>query len=321
MKIQTMFFGPQNYAQNVRSVNSSNVSSNPVSKSNYCDLNFGNNDKAHYVRVFDPAKEIKDEQKYRNELLNRFYVEIKDKNGKPITNKKGEPVTVLDPKIKGALDSMKFEFNGPHGEKFEGSIKDAIDRFVIYDKNSPAFILGVLHGCSKESIEDIVKYGPDMRKTTRSVFGPGMYFAVGEGDAQDYSSAKLIANLIRTTRPNGELGKFVRFDGAFYENIKNQQVMSALGDILAIEPEPKEYDPFRPHYIAMAKAETPFNVLDEYCRNVICDDLGIDVGYGSARGYHDCFVVFNPDVVQKPADYGSETLNRNDYSYSAYYGY
>lgn len=50
MKIQTMFFGPQNYAQNVRSVNSSNVNSNPVSKSNYCDLNFGNNDKAHYVR-------------------------------------------------------------------------------------------------------------------------------------------------------------------------------------------------------------------------------------------------------------------------------
>lgn len=279
------------------------------------DLNFGNNDKSHYVYVFDPAKEAIEEEKYRNEMMDRFFVPVADSEGNIVTDKNNKPVTELDPRIKNALDSMTFEFLGPDGEKFVGTIAQAIERFVIFDDNSQESYNGLLHGTSQDSIKNIIENGPDMRKVRTSAFGPGMYFALTEGDAQDYSSAKLQADVVKTTRENGEKGKFARFNTNFYDNIKNSQVLHALNEILDIEPEPSEYNPFRPYYFSKVKSEIPMRVFDEYCRNIIKDDLGIDAAYAFTRGYHPCVVVFNPDSVVNTKEYGIYGSSDSSYYY------
>lgn len=315
MKIQSVISNQKVNCATALSAIKENKADSSAFGTSKVDLNFGNNDKAHFVYVFDPAKEAIEEEKYRNEMMDKFFVPIADSQGNVVTDKNNKPVTELDPRIKDALDSMTFEFVGPDGEKFEGTIAQAIERFVIFDDNSQDSYNGLLHGTSQDSIKNIIENGPDMRKVRTSAFGPGMYFALTEGDAQDYSSAKLQADVVKTTRENGEKGKFARFNTNFYDNIKNSQVMLALNEILDIEPEPKEYNPFRPYYFSKVKSEIPMRVFDEYCRNIIKDDLGIDAAYAFARGYHPCVVVFNPDSVVNTKEYGAYGSSDSSYYY------
>lgn len=313
MKIQSVTASSPFYALNSAAGLKTSGNVNFKANSAVSDLNFGNMDKTHYVRVFDPKQEIIDEENYRQELLGRFFVDKKDEDGNLVTDKNSKVATELDPAIKQALDSTVFEFKGPDGKLFEGTIKDAIERFVIYDDNLPERFVGLLHGTSRENIKAIMENGPDMRKVKNSAFGPGMYFALSEGDAQDYSGAKLMADVVRMQRNDGEKGKFVRWDGNFYDKITNGNVISALDKILDIEPEPLEYDPFRPYYIGRVKSEIPHRILDEYCRNVIKDELAIDAGYGTAPGFHSCIVVFNPDSIVNMSDYSQQSNNYQSY--------
>ena len=78
--------------------------------------------------------------------------------------------------------------------------KDAINAYIVDTLDEDTEFHRVIHGSSLESINNIINNGPDMRQTTTTTttnaFGPGMYFAFSEGDAHDYSSAKLMADVI-----------------------------------------------------------------------------------------------------------------------------
>ena len=280
-------------------------------------VSFGNYaQNARYTRVYNPVQEAIEEEKYRQELLKPYFSNVYDSSGKIVLSNDGEPMTVLNPAIVDELDHAAFDFASSSGHGISrGSIRDAVSNFMINDDTIPDSFHNVLHGTSRESIENILKYGPDLRKTRNAAFGPGMYFALCEADAHDYSPAKLKADVIRSKRSNGANGKFVRLNDCFYNKIANSEVYNKLNQILEIEPEPLEYDPLRPAYIPNVKSEVCTRVLDEYCRNIIKDDLEIDAAYAAAPNYHTCLVVFNPDSVVNMSDY---TQQPKDVTYNAF---
>lgn len=286
-----------------------------VSNSPFASVNFKGDMGGGYMRIFDPAKEQIERENYRKEFMDKIFVEVADENGNPILDNALRPKTILDPAIKEALDNSVFHFEGPDGEKFSGTIKEALEKYITYvDDDSVIMYQGLLHGCSQESLNDIIENGPDMKKISRSVFGPGMYFALSEGDAQDYSSAKVKADIVKTKRENGEIGKFVRLKGAFYEKVTNMAVTNMACQLAGIDPESIYcYPQGQPYYISQIKQEVAKKLIDEYCRNILVDELGIDAGYGHAPYHHSCIVVFNPDSVQNASNYNEETNTQRNY--------
>ena len=218
----------------------------------------------------------------------KVLVTKKDEAGNKILDKYGNPVIRLNPEIKKTMDKETFEFTGPDGEKFTGTVKEALLAYIrdIRDLDENRYS-GLYHGSSLESIKKIKEQGPDPRKTTSVGFGPGMYFAFSEGDAHDYSGAKIKADLQKHKREDGVTGKFAVFNGLFYRNIKTPEVAKKLQEIT---PTSTDID----------------SLLNDYCREILVDDLKIDAGYGFARSHHPCVIVFNPDVI-------SNIRNSNEY--------
>lgn len=308
MQIQKMIL---NYPQQQISLTKNEKKENEASKCNnsikdvpnyfYTPLNFGNR-----VIVFDPQEEIRKEKELRKNLFNQFMVEQTDSEGNVITDKNGRPLTKLDPQIKEMLDSTIFEFEAPDGSKMKGTIKDAISSYIVETLDDEARFHGLIHGTSTEAISDIINNGPDMRQTSRSAFGPGMYFAFSEGDAHDYSTAKLTADIIPQERESGDIGKVVRFNTNFYDKINNCNIRNAIIDFTGLEA-PNE--PGQPYYIDRAYMELPSKLIDEYCRELMVEDMGIDAAICSAYGYHSCAVALNPDSVKNIQEYNSYTNN------------
>lgn len=252
--------------------------------------------------VFDPREIIRKENEYKEELVNTFFVTQELPNGKSVKK--------LDPEIKERLDELEFEFEGPDGEKFSSDVKNAIEAFIQRDEEGFDVIRNLLHGTMCESIDDIIKNGIDPMKCKRTVFGPGFYFAFSEGTAQDYSSAKLEADIKRTQKEDGTKARIVRFDGDFYNKISNCALTTAVNDILGLDVGfDSPYNPFAPDYRRL-NSEFISKVVDEYCRDILVNELKIDAGYGNARGYHSCLVVFNPDSIENVRDYSAEQKNR-----------
>lgn len=261
----------------------------------YTPLNFGNR-----VIVFDPQEEIRKEKELRENLFNQFMVEQTDSNGNVITDNNGHPITKLDPKIKEMLDSTIFEFEAPDGSKMKSTIKDAISAYIVDTLDDDTVFNGLIHGASTESISNIINNGPDMRQTSRKTFGPGMYFAFSEGDAHDYYTSKLTADIIPQKRENGEIGKIVRFNTNFYNKINNFNLHRAIIDFTGLKA-PNE--PGQPYYIAQAYIELPSKLIDEYFRNLIVEEMGIDAAICISHAYHPCAVVFNANAVKNIQEY------------------
>lgn len=271
-------------------------------------VSFGSINKSMcYSRICNPAQEAIEKEEYRQKLLSAYFSKAYDKSGNPVVCPDGEVKTELDKSIVDKLDKSNFEFELPMGQGvFRGPIKQAIINFMVSDDRLPDGFCGVLHGTSKENLASILSHGPNLRNARNTAFGPGMYFALCEADAQDYSPAKLKADVVRAEHANGQRGKFVRLNECFYNKITTPEVYNALDKILDIEPEPTEYDPLRPSYIPTVKYEIPTRVLDEYCRNIINNDLGIDVAYATAPYHNTCLVVFNPDSIVNMSDYSQD---------------
>lgn len=251
----------------------------------------------------DLMKRINDEKNYNNEIYEKCFTPLRDKSGKPILDKKGQKIMILLPEIKDQLDSSVFTFKDFQDKEFQGTIKDAFQTFAQNFDNQPEVMERLLHGTSQESIKDIIENGVKIPRSTNTYFGPGMYFAISEGDAQDYSSAKLMADVIRVPRENGEKGKFVRFYGDYYDRIKAATIKKTTELIeQATGLSPKSL-PDEPYYKSNARCCLPFLIFGEYCRQALVNDLGIDAAYASAPYHHSCVVVFNADAVKNVQKY------------------
>ena len=245
-----------------------------------------------------PAESTNAEKaEYEKSLMNKFFVKLTDENGNLIRTSHGREVDVLVPGIKEEMDSRIFKFTDANCNEFEGTVKDIIERHIIYDDNLKDKYERMFHGTDKNYIKDILENGPDVTRSSRVVFGPGMYFALSEGDAQAYSDGKLLADIVKTTRQNGEQGKFVRVNGAYYDRMAQSDVMRTLGKLLGTEVTGADYQGNTPYYVPTSKMSVQNKVLNEYCRRILVDELGIDAAFALDSAYHTCIVVFNPDSI------------------------
>ena len=252
----------------------------------YHPVNFG--------RIFNPTEEIKKEKELKESLLNQFIIEQKDPEGNILRNNHGQPIKKLDPKIKHMLDSKTFDFTAPDGTQMNCTVEEAIKAYIVETFDEDKKYNDLLHGTSTESIEDILTNGIDMSKTQRNAFGPGMYFAFSEGDANDYSSSKIIADITPQQRNSNQKGRIVRFNNNFYDQINTYQTYTAIQDFIDLK---RPINAEQSYYIENVYREIPSKLFDEYVRELLVDDMGIDAAQCYASYHHPCVVVFNPDAI------------------------
>lgn len=284
---------PNRVSGNFRNLKNNNQSQKSVSFGSYYDNSFS--EELRRVNI--------EQNKYRDEIYEKCLTPLCSNSSMPINDKKGKVEMTLLPEIKNRLDGSVFKFKDFNNEEFKGSIKEAFKKFIMNLDAQPEVMERLFHGTSQESINAILEKGVRIPRSTNTYFGPGMYFAMSEGDAQDYSPAKLIADITRVTRKNGEKGKFVRVYGDYYDRIKDAAILDTtqiIDDVTGINGRPL---PNEPYYRLNARYSLPLLILGEYCRRVLVDDLGIDAAYASAPHHHSCVVVFNADSVKNIQKY------------------
>lgn len=200
-------------------------------------------------------------KEYFDKIMNVCF----DKNGK------------LDERLKCYLDNTKFNIATSGGEKKSMTIKEAIESSIFreYDVD-----LNLYHATfTKEVGEQIIKEGFDPNKISRTQFGPGFYFSPSEGAAMAYNSAILRADC---------KGKCAHVDGPYFDRITDSNVTSDIAKFIGLSS--KGYGTgTQEHNVAR-------RVLHEYTRNMIIDELGYDMAYGSSR-FDSCYVVYNPKAI------------------------
>lgn len=168
------------------------------------------------------------------------------------------------------LDTVMIDHNGK-----KVSVTEALQ--TLFPKEAEeAHYTNLKHKTMRENVDNIINNGFDFSKITLTNYGPGIYFG-SEGDIQIYQGDTLNAS----------------FDGraATSLNVKSyNQVREKL------ENEVRNY--FRMGFTDIEKVmiehEVISTALNEYCRNKIVDELGIDGVIAPEVGY---FVVFNPNSI------------------------
>lgn len=168
------------------------------------------------------------------------------------------------------LDTVMIDHNGK-----KVSVTEALQ--TLFPKEAEeAHYTNLKHKTMRENIDNIINNGFDFSKITLTNYGPGVYFG-SEGDIQIYQGDTLNAS----------------FDGraATSLNVKNyNQIKEKLVNEVRNHLGLGFYDISN----MMIEFEVIGTVLNEYCRNKIVDELGIDGVIAPEVGY---FVVFNPNSI------------------------
>ncbi len=159
----------------------------------------------------------------------------------------------LNPVIKKFLDEKEFVFEV--GNKTEaGTIKKLVQSCIFNQRDIDADYYHATR--SRETADKIIREGFDKNFISRTKYGPGFYFTMGEGDARNYGSSVLSAHL---------KGKAAVMNKNWFSAIDNSSAKKAIGKFTNDS----------------GSAE---KVLNEYVRELLTDDLGYDFVY-SSNGY------------------------------------
>ena len=176
----------------------------------------------------------------------------------------------LEPVVKKLLDESKFIFDTDDGKQLM-TIKDFIEKIIVRVDNQRSFPDMYHASFSKETIDKIIKNGFDKNHIFRAQNGPGFYFAFAEGQAMNYGTAKLKADVE---------GKMAVFPHRWYDKITHET--DALDRIKKFTGAANDVN----------KASEAEKALNEYVRNMLVDEFGYDLGYANGE-----LVCFNPDVI------------------------
>lgn len=185
----------------------------------------------------------------------------------------------LNPQIVEYLDNTKFNIETDvRGEKQNMTVKEAINSSI---NGVDDVSLSLYHATfGTETIEQIRQNGFNPEKISRTKLGPGFYFSPSEGGAREYSSAVLMADCT---------GKCARMKQSFFEKIMESGIVTKLSNFIGLNS--------RDYATGMAESEVSTRIINEYARNYLVNDLGIDMAYGSTGRFESCFAVFNPDSI------------------------
>lgn len=183
----------------------------------------------------------------------------------------------LDSRLKDYLDNTKFEIADKNGIKRMMTVKEAIEGSILrsYDIDIPLF-----HATyTKEIGEQIIKNGFDPNKISRTQFGPGFYFSGSEGAAMQYNSAVLVADC---------KGKCAHVDGPYFDRITDSGIYGKLAEFIEL--------PMQEYGFGTVGHDVCRKLLFEYTRNMIVNELGYDMAYGSSR-VDSCYAIYNPKAI------------------------
>ena len=160
-----------------------------------------------------------------------------------------------------------------------GTITDILKSYFGEEKEQKK-INGLMHKTQRENVEPITSNGFDFSKVNTTEYGPGMYFSGSETELLIYSGETIGIDYEGTT--------------AVAKNIKEY---NSLKSSLINEVRKYLNLGFSNIENVMAEAEVISNtIINEYCREKIVNDLGIDgafIPYGNSY-----FEVFNPNAIK-----------------------
>ncbi len=207
----------------------------------------------------------------REELKTEYKEKIMD----AITDSEGK----LDKRIVDFLDKQKFDIEAADSkEKKNMTIKEAINAAIVRTEKIDAT---AFHATFVREIgEQIIQNGFDPSKISRTKLGPGFYFSPSEGGAREYSSSILTAKL---------KGTCAQVSGPYFEKITDAGVARSISNFIGL----KSND----YILGMAESEVCSEIINEYARDYLVNDLGIDMAFGSSGRFETCYAVYNPDAI------------------------
>lgn len=181
----------------------------------------------------------------------------------------------ISEKTKEMLDNTKFIFIKNNGEKFEGTIKEYLKNSII--RKSRIFPRMSMFHCTqtKETGENIIKSGLDWTKTIRKKCGPGTYFSMSSIGGEEYGSGSVPIE----GKYIGDKTEYPVLEPCFYQAIENNpNIIQAVS----------KYE----------QSEDISSVINKYCHDVLCNDMGIDFLYASTGRAGGCYVVLKDNCMK-----------------------
>lgn len=246
---------------------------------NYSKTNFSGNEKIQTMGVED---KLPNPELYSD--CDNFYIlytkrkELSDEYCKKIMQICFDKDGKIDSRIKKYLDTAKFNIKASDaGETKQMTIKEAINSAIIRRYRAKG---NFYHATAYKEIGDkIIEEGFDPMKISRTKFGPGFYFSPSEGGALMYSNCVLKSDFD---------GECALVDGPFYDRITDSDASKKLREFIGLKS--------NSYSIHMAEYEILSKIINEYSRDYLVNELGIDMAYGSSRA-ESCFAVFNPQIL------------------------
>lgn len=157
----------------------------------------------------------------------------------------------LNPVVKKLIDNSKFLLQTQNGDEYV-SIKDAIKTYITNDWGDIDIPM-IYHACSTyNTVDKIIQKGFEPKYISRTMYGPGFYFTGSEGDARNYGTAIMTAEL---------KGHCCVLDPKWYDAISSDSVTGKISNLTGSD-------------YFQSKA-----ILNEYVRKLMYEELGVDFAY------------------------------------------
>lgn len=177
-----------------------------------------------------------------------------------------------DEDFKKAIEDKVFTFEKANGDTFEGTIKEYFKSCIVNKR--PTDNTYMYHCTTTKDVAlDIIENGLDWTKTGRMKAGPGTYFSPSTmgGSEQGAGSVPIEGVYIGNKR------EYPVFEMNFYEAVDGHREIEK---------------------IASEFGEDTRKIVNKYCHDLLCDEMGIDFLYASTGRGTGAYAVLNNDCLR-----------------------
>jgi len=179
--------------------------------------------------------------------------------------------------IKEMLDTKVFEFKKYDGKTYLGTIREYLKDSLVSHTRIDRYTELYHAAYTTNSADRMVEEGLNWRKTGRTKCGPGTYFCESYIAGAESCGASLRA--IVEGRYIGKKPQCPIFETCFYDAItSNPEIGKSI----------KQIDGSRNVY----------ETINEYCHDILADEMGIDILLSSSGMAGPCYVVLNDKSVR-----------------------
>ena len=182
--------------------------------------------------------------------------------------------TNISSELETILDNQSFTFKKHDGSEFKGTIREYLNDSII-NPTAPIREVPLIHcTATKEIAEDIIQNGLDWTKTGRMKCGPGTYFSLSMADSIGQGAGS-VAIQGEYTGDQNEMGIF---EPCFYTAIEGNKEILDL--------------------IKKTQGGNENKILNEYCHNILMNEMGYDIIYAASGRTSGAYVVLNDNCMK-----------------------